>query len=189
MREYHRSFRQSPHAVALVCDDAGQPAGFVVGTVGNRAHYRWVLRNHGWRLAMLALLGLVRHPWLLTTVARRRLVPYAVALGRMACDRRGAPAPVDGEGPVAVLTHVAVATMWQGNGMGGVLVDEFLRAAAERRAAVARLSTLSGSDGAAAFYLRRGWRHVTRARDWDGREITVLSRDLTPLDARPEEPR
>lgn len=90
---------------------------------------------------------------------------------------------------MAVQTHVAVASARQGKGMGGVLVDHFLRTAAARGAAVARLSTLSGSSGATAFYLQRGWQHVTDARDWDGREITVLSRDLTRTAVGAEEQR
>ena len=40
---YHETFVVSPQGVALVARHDGELAGFLLGTVDNAAHYRWVV--------------------------------------------------------------------------------------------------------------------------------------------------
>jgi ribosomal protein S18 acetylase RimI-like enzyme len=92
LRGYHGSFLRSPHAVALVVTDADgeAPAGFLVGTLRNRQHYRWVLRNCGPRLTLRFVAALSARPRLAWLFLRTRVGRYVRWVGRYPLQRWGA---------------------------------------------------------------------------------------------------
>lgn len=201
MRTYYRSFIDSPHAVALIAVRASHRTGVIVGTVNNRNHYSWTLRNMGWELGLVGLLALLARPRVLALFARTRLRRYARAGLRMLRSHRpgatrSAPAtaasstagstepsgatPADGSSggattpspEVAVLTHVAVDPSASGSGTGRRLTDSFRRAVASAGASEIRLVTLAGDEGASGFYRRLGWHHVADRSGGDGSSVS-----------------
>ena len=176
LRTYYETFRTSPHAVAFTAEVQRRRAGVLVGTTGNGAHYRWVLRRYGARLAWIGLLALLARPSELIFFLRTRVVRYLRGWLRL----RSA-APESGSGStsvVAVLTHVAVAPEVRSGGTGTALVQAFVDAARVRGCTEACLVTLAGADGAGQFYRRMGWIHVEDRCDADGRGISVFARLL-----------
>jgi ribosomal protein S18 acetylase RimI-like enzyme len=178
LRAYHATFRRGPAAVALVAGPAGapdgEPAAFLVGTLGNRRHYRWVVQRRALALGSRLVLALVRRPSVAVSFVRTRLGRYLRWLVRYPL-RRGLPAPdPDGgastavtTGPVAVLTHVAVDPAARGLGLGQRLVEAFVGHARSAGAVEVRLVT-DDDGGAAGFYHRLGFEDVGTHRDGDG---------------------
>jgi ribosomal protein S18 acetylase RimI-like enzyme len=180
LRCYHATFLVSPHAVAVVATDPEDdtPAAFLVGTLRNRAHYRWVVRRCGPRLAVELAAALVARPrlaWLFVRTRAGRYLrwvwryPLRRAQGRTAdpagtedgshsgdAVRTQAPVGAAPVAPVAVLTHIAVDPRLRGQGAGRRLVEVFIARAEEAGAAEVRLVTEAG-DGASGFYERLGW--------------------------------
>jgi ribosomal protein S18 acetylase RimI-like enzyme len=188
LRAYHASFVASPEAVALVVsapDLEGEPAGFLVGTLRNRAHYRWVLRRAAPRLAVRLLAALVRRPRLAGVFVRTRATRYVRWIWRYPLRRaqgRGVRSEADTAGspaastpaasaqavpPVAVLTHVTVDDRLRGRGAGRQLVEAFVARARAAGANEVRLVT-EASDGASGFYERLGWSVVGEHTASDG---------------------
>lgn len=184
LRTYHASFVRGPAAVALVATVDQTPAGFLVGTLDNERHYRWVTRHHAFRLALAGLLGLVRDPALLAWFLRTRARRYARSLWRRL---RGRPArspgddpthrPGDATGPIAVLTHVAVEADARGSGVGRALVERFVDRARTSGACEVRLISPLTTQ-APAFYRALGWIPVGRRPASDG---TLVEEFRLPL--------
>jgi GNAT superfamily N-acetyltransferase len=176
MRAYYATFLDSPHAIALGANVAGQPVGFLVGAVRARAHARWVLRHRAPLLAALALTGLVRHPGAAFRFVRTRLSRYATAWRRHTREEREQQ-PSNGGDP-AVLTHVAVVpgarTAGAGRALVEVFADEVRRGGIER----ALLTTLADDAGAGGFYLRLGWERSAVHTTVDGRRMEEWTLDL-----------
>lgn len=163
LRHYHATFLASPHAVAFVASGSDGTVGFLVGTLDNRPHYRFVVKRLGVRLALRAGAAMLGRPALLWLFLRTRALRYARWILRYPLRSRRAPAAT-ATGPtaavaaptVAVLTHVAVSDAAQGNGTGRALVAAFLDAARAAGADEARLVTTAGGP-AERFYDRLGW--------------------------------
>lgn len=177
LEAYHRSFVDGPHAVSRVAIEAGDAVGFVAGTVDARSHRDWVLRRHGARLAIRALVGLVTRPrvllWFLRTRLGRYLRTVLAALPGGVRSREGdeaAGTPVT----VGVLAHLAVAKQARGCGLGSRLTREFVDTAGARGSSELRLVTLA-EGGAVEFYSRLGWQRLGR-RTRDGRTLRELRR-------------
>jgi ribosomal protein S18 acetylase RimI-like enzyme len=209
LRAYHASFVASPEAVALVVsapDAGGDPAGFVVGTLRNRAHYRWVLRHASPRLALRLVAALVRRPRLAGVFVRTRAARYVRWVWRYPLRRAQArsdrsdpratepraelveaptqPAskqavPPVAVPPVAVLTHVAIDDGLRGRGAGRLLVEEFVDRARAAGANEVRLVT-EASDGASSFYERLGWSAVGEHTGSDGSVVREFRWPLHP---------
>lgn len=162
---YHRSFVESPHAVAMVATLDGKVAGFIVGTTRTAAHYRHVIRRHGLRLAVHAIAGLLRNPAAVAHLLRSRLRRYVRAVARYApgrgASRTGTTRRPD-RGSVAVLTHVAVLPAARGHGLGAELVRAFVDELRAADVGEVRLVTIVGEEGAAGFYDRLGWQRIRR---------------------------
>jgi ribosomal protein S18 acetylase RimI-like enzyme len=203
LRRYHATFLASPYAVALVVDDPEreQPAGFLVGTLHNRAHYRWVLRSCAPQLVLRLVLALSCRPRLAWLFLRTRIRRYLSWVRRYPLSRFGrrrsssagaartaAPEPTGTPGaeeaapaaPVAVLTHVAVDASLRGHGAGRDLVEEFVSRARAAGAGEARLVTET-DGGASGFYERLGWNLVGERPGADGAPVHEFQRSL--LDA------
>ena len=175
LSEYYRAFAASPYAVVVVADGGSGVAGVAVGVVDGR-HHQWVLANRGLRLAAVGALCVALRPWLLKPLVAGRLGRYATAVNRVRRRRRADAGVSNGPPAPAVLAHIAVDDAARGQGIGTRLVTEFLRAARDHGAGTARTTTLDGPEGALDFYRTTGWDVQTRATDWDGKPIIVLTR-------------
>jgi GNAT superfamily N-acetyltransferase len=178
---YHETFRASPHGVALTAWLDARPVGFLVGTSANRAHYRWVARHRGLRLAVSGLLALLVRPRLAAHFARTRARPYARKLARFATRRAGqtpGTAPTPARGQTAVLTHVAVEGAARGHGLGRALVETFVTEAQVDGAERAELVTDADNHDNHAFYRRCGWAPVEDRRNRDGARKTRFALTL-----------
>lgn len=166
LRSYHRTFLASPHAASYVAVVAGQPAGFLVGTIDAAAHHRYVIREHGPRLAAAGALALLVSPRLAATFLRTRTGRYARSILRATRRRRPASTPqAEDCATVGVLTHIAVEPATAGAGVGTTLVNTFVERAREAGVARLELVTLAGESGAARFYEKVGWREAGRGAD------------------------
>lgn len=181
LRAYYRGFIASPHAIALVAEREGEPIGVLVGTLDSAAHHRYIVRRHGWRLAVVGAAGLAFHPRAAQRFLRTRALRYARSIARAwrtrSAGSAGAQPGSTLRGPLGVLSHVAVAAAARGTGAGTALVESFVVAA--RRTGTARVEVVTGArkDGAGSFYERLGWlRAGAHARD--GVEYTKFSLDL-----------
>lgn len=169
LRAYLATFIASPHAVALVAVTHGSPVGFLVGTFEDRAHYRFVLRRHGVRLALAGVVALASRPGVAWHFARTRARRYVSGFVRLAGRRSAPTAPTAGPmGGDSVLTHVAVDPLGRSRGAGASLVEEFVERCRARGVSEVRLVTRAGPDGAGAFYARLGWRAAGAYCDRDG---------------------
>lgn len=182
LRAYHRSFLDSPYAVSSVATLGDEAVGFLAGTVDQHAHQDWILRHHGLRLAMWGVIGLLSHPRTLWWFLRTRVGRYLRTMLRAARRRAESstpPAPLRGmesngthdtpEGPISVLTHVAVAPSARGKGLGARLTNDFTATAHKRGSRDVRLVT-TADGGAAAFYEALQWQRMD-ARDRDGTQM------------------
>ncbi len=176
---YYETFIASPYAVAFVADTADGPAGVLVGTTRNSAHYSWVLRSRGRRLVERGAAGLLVRPPTLLFFLRTRLGWYLGAMLRWSTRMfRAAPRRAPGHAQPAVLTHVAVDEDLRRCGAGAALVAAFVDAAAAAGCDEAVLVTLAGPVGAGPFYRRLGWTLRDRHDDHDGRLLECYYRRL-----------
>lgn len=181
---YYRTFVDSPLAVGLVAEpdtDAESPtdpAGMLIGTLANRRHYDWVVRDRGPSMMLRGVVALATHPKQLLRFLRTRARRYASALWRR---RRATPdgSPQARPGEVAVLTHMAVDRDHRGRGIGAALAHAFLDRARRHGAEAAELVTLGSEEGAGRFYERLGWRLDHTRQDWDGRRLCAYRHDLS----------
>ncbi|MDQ3570551.1 MAG: GNAT family N-acetyltransferase [Actinomycetota bacterium] len=182
LRAYYRGFSASPFAVALVAERAGEPIGVLVGTTDSVAHHRYVVRHHGWRLALHGAAGLVLRRQAAQHFLRSRALRYAKSIARAwrprpAGSNRPRPAAIK-EGPVGVLSHVAVVPSARGLGAGTAMAERFVAAARDAGTARLELVTLTGPEGAGPLYERLGWQRVGQhARD--GLQYARFALELT----------
>jgi len=180
LRAYYTTFVDGPDAVALLATLDGLPAGILVGTTANARHYAWVVRHRSLRLALCGVLGLLARPPVALAFVRSRLLRYLRGLVRLCRaskpSARAATATMASD--VAVLTHVAVAEVVQGHGVGAALVRAFEQAAVHAGGRRAVLVTLAGPHGAAGMYEQLGWNSTGQRHDHDGRAISEYTREL-----------
>lgn len=157
LRAYLHTYATSPFGLAYLALLDGAPVGYLVGTVDEAAHVRYVLRRRGFRLMLLGVTALLLRPRLAWRFVRTRAKRYVTAGTRLA--RSGAQAsPAAGSAePVAVLSHIAVSAPARGSGVGGVLVERFVEDARSAGAVAARLLTKGDKGGAIGFYESLGW--------------------------------
>ena len=159
LRQYHLTFLHSPFASARVADVGGDATGFLVGVLEPGLHGQWVVRHRGARLLWRAALALLLRPRLLTHFLHTRARRYASGLLRRL--RGQTVAVASGDGPPAVLSHIAIDPAARGTGTGRRLVEDFETQV--RRAGVTRIVVATERRGGAEdFYLRLGYEATTR---------------------------
>lgn len=168
LRAYLHTYAASPFGLAYVALLDGAPVGYLVGTVDDVAHVRYVLRRSGVHLSLLGLIALLLRPRLAWRFVRTRARRYLTATTRiLRSGTRASVSPGSSE-CVAGLSHVAVTSSAQGCGVGGALVERFVEDARSSGATVARLLTKAGDGGAYGFYDRLGWCPTGVVTDRDG---------------------
>ena len=156
LRAYHRTFVDSPHAVALgVSSDDGELQGFLLAVLAPGPHGAYVLRRWGLALSVRGTLALCSRPGVLALFIRTRAGRYARALWRRG-SKRGAHAQAAPGGEWAVLSHVAVDDRVQRGGRGALLVQALHDRAAAAGAAGVVLVTHPSGPGP-GFYRRLGY--------------------------------
>jgi GNAT superfamily N-acetyltransferase len=177
LRAYHRTFVQSPFAVALVAECDSRPVGFLLGTFDESAHRTFTVRRHGWRLAMVGGPALAARPWLVTRFLRVRAWRYARTLLRFI---RPSPLQATQSRPTRVtgtLTHIAVEPACRLSGVGKALVATFVDIASERGGPQLRVVTRDDTSGAVRFYEHLGWSRGPTAVDVDGQTWIMRTLD------------
>lgn len=155
LRVYHRSFMDSPYAVAFVAERNSQIEGFLLGVVDPGPHGAHVLRRWSLRLAGPAAQALLMQPRVLAVFLRTRLVRYARGLWRRRGSAR-AGGPGVNPGTWTVLSHVAVDSSCRGSGAGASLVKRLHEDVVAAGAAGVVLLTAVDGRGP-GFYLRLGY--------------------------------
>jgi ribosomal protein S18 acetylase RimI-like enzyme len=167
LRAYLATYLVSPFAMALVAAIGGRPVGFLVGTIDDRLHYRYVLRRRGLRLAILGAVGLLVRPRVAVWFLHTRVARYVRGLRRLTGPGGTGPA-APGVDRDAVLAHVAVSPTARARGAGSALVEEFGHYARNAGASSAQLVTRADNSGAGLFYERLGWWPTGYFVDRDG---------------------
>lgn len=173
LSRYQESFMRSPHGIALVARDAddGQVVGALFATTSNPDHYRWVVRNFGWELALAGCSALMWRPHLAWTFASTRLGRYARGLTRhIAPSSASAPVAGGARAPVSVLSHIVIDESTRRKGVGRKLVEEFKARARRKGVRRAVLVTEEGGLGA-PFFEKIGCSLVGKRQGSDGHAI------------------
>lgn len=164
-RRYLEMFMSSRSATCLVATRRDAVVGYLVGVLRTDEHQRH-LRSRLPRLALAALPGAV---WNLSFTVRVVVRRISLRLARATtAEQSSAPS-----GPVAVLSHIAVAEPAQRRGLGGRLVATFEHTAERRGAQTAMLATLDHDAHVGRFYERRGWELHDLVTTADGRRLRI----------------
>lgn len=177
---WHRTYHQSPHAVALSAvriypHGREHVVGFLIGATDRDAFLRELVTRHRTALVVCGALALLVRPRVLGRFLRTRLRPYLRRLRTAA--RHGA---VDGSTTererTADLAAIVIAPSLRRSGVGRALVQEFLRRCAAAGAGTVELVTVSGPSGAAGFYSRTGWTLAETCVNRDGMQVQRFHR-------------
>lgn len=177
LTEYYRAFLTGPSTRTIVADQDGEPVGYLVGVTDPAAQRAHVVQQHGRRLMARAAAAMLVRPFLAALFLRTRGCLYARKLLRRRSDGRAVEVPCP---RAAVLSHVAIADRAQSAGIGSALVRWFEQQAAAAGCERLVLVTVSGEDGAAGYYRRRGWKAAGERCTPDGRWLTTFERTVRP---------
>ena len=177
IRQWHRTFMASPHAIGLIASDAdGTCCGFLIGTLDQTQYTSEALRRHGPRLACWGGVALLLRPRLGIHFARTRGALY---LRKLTFERRRStgPCPQTAPGGVAVLHAIVTLPTARGQGIGLALLRRFEHELMERRVTTLQLVTHE-HGGACDFYRKAGYIETDRRRNRDGEAIIQFDRHL-----------
>lgn len=188
---YYRAFVESPHAVALAANVDGLESsglsgrrrlgGVLIGTFDTGAHYSYLVRRHGLRLALSTLRQSVRSPRLAIELLRTRLVRYLRgilrSLGYTARTEKKGAAERDGE-RVGFLAYVAVDNGLRGQGVGRRLFEAYEELAREAGLRRLELVTLPDERGAAPFFESAGWKRKGEITSRSGELYAFFTKTL-----------
>lgn len=188
---YYQAFIQSPHAVALVASTTGKgdtesvggakaPDGVLIGTFDTKAHYSYLVRRHGMRLALSTLRQAGKSPRLAVELVRTRLLRYLRGIFRSLGYVAGTKKEEVGRdgGRVGFLAYVAVDNGLRGQGIGGRLFEAYEELASEAGLRRLELVTLPDERGAAPFFERMGWEREGEITSRSGERYAFFTRHL-----------
>jgi GNAT superfamily N-acetyltransferase len=181
---WHRTYQQSPHAVALSVvrtypRGREHIVGFLIGATDRDSFLQELITRHRNALLLHGALALLLRPRVLGRFLRTRLRPYLRRLRSAArrSDAVGAdPATPRERTRTADLAAIVIAPSLRHTGVGSALVQEFLRRCAAAGAATAELLTVSGPSGASGFYSRVGWTLTETCVSRDGVQVQRFHR-------------
>lgn len=175
IRQWHRSFTVSPHAIGLIANAPdGTCCGFLIGTLDQRQYTSGVLRHQGPRLACSAAPALLLRPRLGIYFARTRGALYLrkLAVERGRSQRPHPRSPADG---VAVLHAIVTSPTARGRGLGLALLRRFEQELMANGVPTLQLVTHE-QGGAVDFYRKAGYVETDRRRNRDGDVIVQFDR-------------
>lgn len=143
LRIFYRGIRQDESGIGYVyLNPAGDPAGFVAGTINPQGFYKRLLKRNWLRFSLASLVPIARRPAVAGRIARALLHPGQNPVG----DN------------VAGLFSIGVFPELQGTGAGKLLVRAFLDEAAARGCRSVFLTTdRDGNDAVNLFYQKLGF--------------------------------
>lgn len=167
LSRYQQTFAESPYGIALVAHRDGRVVGAIFGTTSNPDHYRWVIRKHGWRLALAGGLSLLLRPTAAWHFCRTRLGRYVNGIRRHVGR---IPPSFRQDAPLSVLTHIVTSEDERRRGIGRRLVARFRLLARMQGARHAVLITEEGGAGQ-NFFERIGCTCVAHRNGHDGETV------------------
>lgn len=173
---YFRQYVRSPGAIGLVAEqrDGSGLVGYLIGTVDDDAHERFMYRSAAPALAAAGGSALAAKPALWSDFMRRRALWYARRFGSgIVRTRRPSGEPRQGE-----LLYICTTQGNRRRGIGAALLRSYVEEA--QRAHAAGLHLVSERDNTAAheFYAHRGWQVVSESVTRDGRPVVRLALSL-----------
>ncbi|MBU5613389.1 GNAT family N-acetyltransferase [Geomonas azotofigens] len=140
---FYRGIREDESGIGYVyLNPAGEPAGFVAGTVNPRGFYKRLLKRDWLRFSLASLGPIARRPAAAGRIVRALLHPGQNPVGDS----------------VAGLFSIGVLPELQGTGAGKLLVRAFLDEAAARGCRSVFLTTdRDGNDAVNLFYQKLGF--------------------------------
>jgi GNAT superfamily N-acetyltransferase len=166
----YREILEDPSGIGFVCVEGNAIRGFVAGTDAPAGLYRRLLRRRWWRFGAAALVPVLRNPF---------LIPRLLNAFRRTRD---APPSTD----ICELMSMGVATIAQGQGLGGKLMTSFLSEAARRgRHRVVLTTDHADNERTNHFYIRQGFQFSRLLTTAQGRMLNeyMITLDPTRLDA------
>ena len=161
--------------------EGGRLHGVLIGTFDTGAHYSYLVRRHGVRLALRTLLQAGKSPRLAVELLRTRLLRYIRGILRslgyaMGVSRRDAAEP--NVETVGFLAYVAVDGGRRGHGIGGRLFGTYEELAREAGLRRLELVTFPDERGAAPFFDRMGWDREGEITSRSGERYAFFTRRL-----------
>lgn len=175
LRAYHRTFIDSPYAVALAACRDDETVGILLGTLDSVRHRSWVARHRSARLVGRASVAMAARPHVAARFAHTRVRHYLRLLRKAVA----LPSP-EHTPPIsrpAVLSHLAVVPKCQGTGVGAALLLAFEDQARAAGNSHAVLLTRTGCD-AERFYAAHGWASASHIASLDGVPLTHYAKAL-----------
>ncbi|MDO8307161.1 MAG: GNAT family N-acetyltransferase [Actinomycetota bacterium] len=176
MTRYFQQCFRSPAAIGLIaeqCDGSGL-VGYLVGTVDNDAHDRFMNGPASPALAAAGASALVRRPSLWSDFARLRALWYARRfVSRAVRPRRPSAEPRHGE-----LLYICTTAGHRRRGVGAALLRSYVEGAKRARAASLHLVSERENASGRDFYEHRGWRVVSESVTRDGRPLVRMGLSL-----------
>lgn len=167
---HYRGFLESPHAVAFVVDHDEEVQAFLVGTVDEVGHRRYLAQHRQLQLVTAGTVALGARPALWWDFVRVRSHWYARrALSRF---REGTSTGLD-HGTFGELAYVITRPPARNRGIGAHLVESYLAATRTSGASHAFLVTRAGNTVARPFYEKRGWMADGQRRTRDGAALAA----------------
>ena len=173
---YFRQYFRSPGAIGLVAEqrDGSGLVGYLIGTVDDDAHNRFMHRSAAPALTASGCSALAARPALWSDFIRLRALWYARRFASgVFRTRRPSKEPRQGE-----LLYICTTQGNRRRGIGAALLRSYVEAA--QRAHAAGLHLVSERDNTAAheFYAHRGWRVVSESVTRDGRPLVKMGLSL-----------
>lgn len=173
---YLRQYFRSPGAIGLVAEqrDGSGLVGYLIGTVDDDAHDRFMHRSAAPALTAAGGSALAARPALWSDFMRRRALWYSRRfVSGMVRTRRPSGGPRQGE-----LLYICTTQGNRRHGIGAALLRCYVEEA--QRAHAAGLYLVSERDNIAAheFYAHRGWQVVSESVTRDGRPLVRMTLSL-----------
>lgn len=173
---YFRQYFRSPGAIGVVAEqrDGSGLVGYLIGTVDDDAHDRFMNRSAAPALTAAGSSALAARPGLWSEFMRRRALWYARRfVSGVFRARRPSGEPRQGE-----LLYICTTQGNRRRGIGAALLRSYVEQA--QRAHAAGLHLVSERDNTAAheFYAHRGWQVVSESVTRDGRPLVKMGLSL-----------
>jgi ribosomal protein S18 acetylase RimI-like enzyme len=173
---YLRQYFRSPGAIGLVAEqrDGSGLVGYLIGTVDDFAHDRFMHRSAVPALTAAGGSALAARPALWSDFMRRRALWYARRfMSGIVRTRRPSGEPRQGE-----LLYICTTHGNRRRGIGAALLRSYVEEAQRAHAAGLHLVSERDNTPAHEFYAHRGWQVVSESVTRDGRPLVGMTLSL-----------
>lgn len=176
MTRYFQQYFRSPAAIGLIAEqrDGSGLVGYLVGTVDDDAHDRFMNGTASPALAAAGASALARRPSLWNDFARRRALWYAWRfVSRAVRPRAPSAEPRHGE-----LLYICTTAGHRRRGVGAALLNAYVAEALRAQAASLHLVSERENTAGRNFYAHRGWGVVSETVTRDDRPLVRMELSL-----------